>query len=130
MIIALGHYVLAIPAGLTVYLGLVLVAVGTGLLKPNISTMVGELYDQLPEDEHHSQRDSGFSLFYLGINVGAWAGALVTGWLGVQLRLARRVRRGRGRDDPGADPVPGRRPVAGRRRAARAHRPLDEYRRA
>ena len=47
---------------------------------PNISAMVGELYDQLP-DSHHAKRDSGFSLFYLAINVGAWGGVLVTGWL-------------------------------------------------
>jgi POT family proton-dependent oligopeptide transporter len=80
IIIATGHYVLAIPAGVTVYLGLMLVALGTGLLKPNISAMVGELYDQLP-DSHHAKRDSGFSLFYLAINVGAWGGVLVTGWL-------------------------------------------------
>jgi proton-dependent oligopeptide transporter, POT family len=128
VIIALGHYVLAIPAGLSVYAGLLLVAVGTGLLKPNISTMVGELYDQLPEDEHHSRRDSGFSLFYMGINVGAWGGALVTGWLGVRygwhvgfaaaavgmtLALIQYLAAGRSLGDVGRT----------------AHRPIDEYRR-
>jgi POT family proton-dependent oligopeptide transporter len=127
-IIALGHYVLAIPAGLSVYAGLILVAVGTGLLKPNISTMVGELYDRLPEDAHHSRRDSGFSLFYMGINLGAWGGALVTGWLavhngwhagfaaaavGMTLALVQYVAAGRSLGDVGRV----------------AHRPLDEYRR-
>jgi POT family proton-dependent oligopeptide transporter len=127
VVIALGHYVLAVPAGLTVYAGLGLVAIGTGLLKPNISTMVGELYDQLP-DEHQGKRDSGFSIFYMGINVGAWAGALVTGWLGVRygwhvgfaaaavgmtLALIQYLAAGRSLGDVGREP----------------HRPLDDYRR-
>ena len=127
VVIAAGHYILAIPADVTVYLGLVLVAVGTGLLKPNISTMVGELYDRLP-DQHHAKRDSGFSLFYMGINVGAWAGALTTGWLalrygwhvgfaaaaiGMTIALIQYVAAGRSLGDVGRT----------------AHRPLDEYRR-
>jgi POT family proton-dependent oligopeptide transporter len=77
VVIALGHYSMAIPRIGTFYLGLVLIAIGTGLLKPNVSTMVGVLYS--PED---SRRDSGFSIFYMGINLGALVSPLVCGYLG------------------------------------------------
>lgn len=77
MIIAAGHFVLAIPTVSTFFLGLMLVVLGTGLLKPNISAVVGELYP--PDDV---RRDAGFTIFYMGINVGAAAGPLVCGWLG------------------------------------------------
>jgi POT family proton-dependent oligopeptide transporter len=76
IIIATGYFTLAIHSNLTFYLGLVLVACGTGLLKPNISSMVGSLYSR--EDE---RRDAGFSIFYMGINVGAFLAPLITGWL-------------------------------------------------
>ncbi|MES2694209.1 MAG: peptide MFS transporter [Verrucomicrobiota bacterium] len=76
IIIALGHYSMAIPANATFFLGLGLVAIGTGLLKPNISTMVGSLYS--PADE---RRDAGFSIFYMGINIGALAASIVCGYL-------------------------------------------------
>lgn len=81
-IIAAGHFSLAMPAlGLPdvtfFYLGLVLIVVGTGLLKPNISTMVGELYP-----EGGARRDAGFSVFYMGINFGAILGPTLCGWLG------------------------------------------------
>jgi proton-dependent oligopeptide transporter, POT family len=69
-----GHIVLAIPAVSTFYLGLALVALGTGLLKPNISTLVGQLYGT--ED---GRRDAGFSIFYMGINIGAFLAPLVCG---------------------------------------------------
>lgn len=72
IVIMLGHFTLAIPSTTTFFLGLVLVAVGTGLLKPNISAVVGELYDT--ED---SRRDAGFTLYYMGINVGGFLGPLV-----------------------------------------------------
>lgn len=75
-IIAAGHYTLAIPADGAFYLGLVLVALGTGLFKPNISAIVGTLY--APGDE---RRDAGFSLFYMGVNIGALLSPLVTGFL-------------------------------------------------
>ena len=75
-IIALGHYALAIPAEATFYAGLILVALGTGLFKPNISVLVGALY--APDDQ---RRDAGFSLFYMGINLGAFIAPLVTGFL-------------------------------------------------
>ena len=76
LIIATGHFTMALNSTATFYAGLVFVALGTGLLKPNISTMVGSLYR--PDDE---RRDAGFSIFYLGINLGAFAAPLVTGYL-------------------------------------------------
>jgi proton-dependent oligopeptide transporter, POT family len=77
IIIALGHFTLAFPGLPFFYLGLALIVIGTGLLKPNVSTMVGSLYRR--DDE---RRDSGFSLFYMGINVGAFLAPIVCGWLG------------------------------------------------
>src|SRR6266481_987704 len=77
IIIALGHFSMAVPTVPTFYLGLCLIVVGTGLLKPNASAMVGALYD--PAD---ARRDAGFSLFYVGINVGAFVAPLVVGTLG------------------------------------------------
>ena len=74
--IAAGHYALAIPASTTFYIGLLLVAIGTGLLKPNISVIVGQLYG--PQDV---RRDAAFSLFYQGINLGAFLGPIITGFL-------------------------------------------------
>jgi proton-dependent oligopeptide transporter, POT family len=75
VLIMLGHICLAIPTLTSFYSGLGLVTLGTGLLKPNISTMVGALYT--PEDE---RRDAGFSLYYMGINTGAFIAPLVCGW--------------------------------------------------
>lgn len=76
IIIACGHFTLALRSESAFFLGLVLIAVGTGLLKPNISTMVGSLYQ-----DGDVRRDAGFSIFYLGINLGAFAAPLITGWL-------------------------------------------------
>ena len=75
-IITAGHYTLALNSLWSFYLGLILVALGTGLLKPSISTLVGGLYTSKDQ-----RRDAGFSLFYMGINIGAFAAPLVTGWL-------------------------------------------------
>ena len=77
VLIALGHYCLALPSITTFYIGLLLIVFGTGLLKPNISAIVGDLYA-----EKGARRDAGFSIFYMGINVGAFAGPLVCSWLG------------------------------------------------
>ncbi|MFD0890339.1 peptide MFS transporter, partial [Streptosporangium algeriense] len=79
LIIMFGHISMAIPVstGVFVALGLLLIIAGTGLLKPNISAMVGKLY---PEDAD-ARRDAGFSLFYLGINLGAFIAPIVVGWL-------------------------------------------------
>ena len=76
ILIAAGHFSLAIPASITFYLGLLLVVLGTGLLKPNISVIVGQLYSQ-----KDVRRDAAFSLFYQGINLGAFLGPLITGYL-------------------------------------------------
>ncbi|MBI4502115.1 MAG: peptide MFS transporter [Gemmatimonadetes bacterium] len=77
VIIALGHFSLAIAALPFFYLGLALIVAGTGLLKPNVSTMVGSLYQQ-----NDARRDAGFSIFYMGINIGAGVAPLVVGTLG------------------------------------------------
>ena len=76
MIIASGHFCLAYPGETTFFPGLLLVVLGTGLLKPNISAMVGQLYT--PGD---TRRDAGFSIFYMGINVGAMTAPIITGFL-------------------------------------------------
>src|SRR3989440_3048842 len=76
IIIACGHYSMAIDSLPTFYTALILIAFGTGLLKPNISTMVGQLYE--PEDK---RRDAGFSIFYMGINLGAFISPFITGFL-------------------------------------------------
>ncbi|HEY8979208.1 MAG TPA: oligopeptide:H+ symporter [Streptomyces sp.] len=78
LIIMIGHLCLAIPFAGSFYAGLALVALGSGLLKANISTMVGHLYDG-PDDP---RRDGGFTLFYIGINLGAFAAPLVIGTIG------------------------------------------------
>ncbi len=75
-IIALGHFTMAAPTDFTFFLGLVLVVLGTGLLKPNVSTIVGELYPR-----GGARRDAGFSIFYMGINLGALLGPLITSFL-------------------------------------------------
>jgi POT family proton-dependent oligopeptide transporter len=80
VIIALGHYSMAVPTIYTFFTGLVLIVLGTGLLKPNVSAIVGELYS--PEDQ---RRDAGFSLFYVGINIGAFAAPLVCSYLGEKI---------------------------------------------
>jgi POT family proton-dependent oligopeptide transporter len=77
IIIACGHFSMALQAMPSFYLGLILVALGTGLLKPNVSVMVGQLYD-----ENDPRRDSGFSIFYMGINLGAMIAPLVCGYIG------------------------------------------------
>ena len=69
ILIALGHYSMAVPFEATFFLGLVLIVVGTGLLKPNVSAIVGDLYG-----DDGAKRDAGFSIFYMGINLGALAG--------------------------------------------------------
>ncbi|MET8679109.1 oligopeptide:H+ symporter [Streptomyces sp. NPDC004647] len=77
-IIMAGHLSLAAPGQPMFFVGLGLVALGSGLLKANISTMVGHLYDG-PQDP---RRDGGFTIFYMGINLGAFAAPLVIGTVG------------------------------------------------
>jgi POT family proton-dependent oligopeptide transporter len=76
VIIMSGHICLAIPSITTFYVGLCLIATGTGLLKGNVSALVGTLYSS--ED---LRRDSGYSIYYMGINTGAFIAPLITGWL-------------------------------------------------
>ena len=71
-----GHVVLAIDLQNLFFVGLILVASGTGLLKPNISAMVGQQYG-----EEDGRRDSGYALYYMGINIGSLIAYLVTGYL-------------------------------------------------
>jgi len=77
LLIAAGHFSMAVPSLSTFYLGLALIVIGTGLLKGNVSVIVGRLYT--PEDE---RRDAGYSIFYMGINLGAFIAPLVCGYLG------------------------------------------------
>ncbi len=76
-IIAAGHFSMAVPTVPTFYAGLTLIALGTGLLKPNVSTMVADLYP-----EGGARRDAGFSIFYMGINLGALLGTFICGFIG------------------------------------------------
>lgn len=76
-IIAAGHFSMAVPNDFNFFLGLILIVIGTGLLKPNVSSVIADLYP-----EGGARRDAGFSIFYMGINVGAFAGPLICGWLG------------------------------------------------
>ena len=78
MLLVAGHSVLAIEALWAFYTGLTLIVMGVGMLKPNISTMVGGLY---PKDQQ-DKRDMGFYIFYMGINLGAAVSALLVGYIG------------------------------------------------
>ncbi len=75
--IALGHFVMIFHGLSSFYLGLMLIVLGTGLLKPSISNMLGGLY----ASKEDPRRDVGFSIFYLGINIGAFAAPLICGFL-------------------------------------------------
>ena len=77
MLIAAGHFSMAVPALAAFYLGLALIVLGTGLLKGNVSVIVGRLYR--PDDD---RRDAGYSLFYMGINTGAFVAPFICGYLG------------------------------------------------
>ncbi|GAB3890619.1 peptide MFS transporter [Larkinella knui] len=80
-VIMFGHILLAIPGGSALFfVGLITVAIGTGLLKPNISSIVGELYP-----EGGARRDAAFSIFYMGINMGSFLGITIVGYLGQKI---------------------------------------------
>lgn len=131
IVIAAGHFSLAIPGTATFFLGLFLVVMGTGLLKPNISAMVADLYP-----EGGARRDAGFSIFYMGINLGAFAAPILIGtvrqtygWhlafglagIGMVLGLVQYVVGMRKLGDAGAyQPRPGEEPGARGRRLALA----------
>ncbi len=80
VLIALGNLGMAFPSTATFYAGLTLVVFGTGLLKPNVSAIVGQLYST-----RDTRRDAGFSIFYMGINLGAGIAPLVGGFLGQRI---------------------------------------------
>jgi POT family proton-dependent oligopeptide transporter len=80
IVIASGHFTMAVPGMPFFFLGLFLIVIGTGLLKPNVSTIVGTLYRR-----DDTRRDAGFSIFYMGINLGAFIAPLVCGWLGQRI---------------------------------------------
>jgi POT family proton-dependent oligopeptide transporter len=79
-VIALGNFCLAAPSMSFFYVGLMLIVVGTGLLKPNVSVMVGQLYEAAD-----ARRDAGFSIFYMGINLGAFLAPLACGYVGQKI---------------------------------------------
>ena len=76
ILMALGHFILAIESNITFFLALSLIIVGNAYFKPNISTFVGALYS-----DNDPRKDSGFTIFYMGINIGGWVAPLLCGWL-------------------------------------------------
>ncbi|MGN7179083.1 peptide MFS transporter [Cytobacillus sp. SAFR-174] len=80
ILIMLGHIALSIPGSLAMFfVSMVLIVLGTGLLKPNVSSVVGDIYS--PED---NRRDAGFSIFYMGINLGGFLAPLIVGTVGMK----------------------------------------------
>ncbi|MDX6152624.1 peptide MFS transporter [Marinococcus sp. PL1-022] len=78
ILIMLGHVALSFPGGVqALFVSMFLIVIGTGLLKPNVSSVVGDLYS-----ETDNRRDSGFSIFYMGINLGAFIAPLIVGTVG------------------------------------------------
>ncbi|HIP32346.1 MAG TPA: MFS transporter [Crocinitomicaceae bacterium] len=78
ILMAAGHFILTIEHPITFYSALALLIVGNGFFKPNISSFVGSLYQKGDE-----RRDSGFMIFYMGVNIGGWIAPLLCGWLGI-----------------------------------------------
>jgi POT family proton-dependent oligopeptide transporter len=137
-VIAAGHFALALPGMAAFYGGLGLIIAGTGFFKPNVSTMVGQLYA-----EGDPRRDSGFTVFYMGINLGSFLAALVCGWvaqtfgwhwgfaaagIGMMLGLAAYLW-GRGRYLAGIGLPPTSAPLTDSRVDAAAERGADDWRR-
>ena len=81
-LISIGHFTLAAETPLAFYVGLGFIVVGTGFFKANVSTLVGQLYG-----DNDPRRDAGFTIFYMGINLGGFLGPLVCGWLAVDPRF-------------------------------------------
>jgi len=77
VLMSLGHFVLAIPGEISFFLALAFIVVGNGFFKPNISTFVGSIYK-----DGDPKKDSGFTIFYMGINIGGFVALLLCGWLG------------------------------------------------
>jgi proton-dependent oligopeptide transporter, POT family len=80
-IIALGHLMLLFSSIQTFFLGLLFIVIGTGMLKPNISSLVGELY----HPDENARRDAGYSIFFMGINIGAFMAPFITGYFGEKI---------------------------------------------
>lgn len=127
VLIAAGNICLAVPGVSFFYFGLIVSAIGTGLLKPNASVMVGQLY---AADDR--RRDAGFSIFYMGINLGAFLSPLACGWvgqrvdwhlgfglaaLGMVLGLVQYVVGGKHLGSAGLSPVPAASPAAAAKQA-------------
>jgi len=135
-LISLGHFCLALGFGPSFFAGLALVIAGTGFFKPNVYTMVGQLY---PSGD--PRRDSGFTLYYMGINLGALFGPLVCAWFAANPRFGWRYgfgaasagmlvgllfylsTRGRRLFDVGLPPAPSAEPSAGTNSVLRLSRP-------
>jgi POT family proton-dependent oligopeptide transporter len=81
IVIALGHFTMALPLNDTFYLGMLFIVLGNGLFKPAIGTMVGLLYS----NDTHARRDAGYSIFYMAINLGAFIGQMICGYLGERI---------------------------------------------
>lgn len=79
ILMAIGHFVLAIENDIAFFLALSFIIVGNGFFKPNISTFVGTLYEK-----GDPKKDSGFTIFYMGINIGGWVAPLLCGWLAAE----------------------------------------------
>lgn len=79
ILMAVGHFVLAIENDIAFFLALSFIIMGNGFFKPNISTFVGSLYE-----EGDVKKDSGFTIFYMGINIGGWIAPLLCGWLAAE----------------------------------------------
>ena len=80
ILMTIGHFVLAIPQGWSFFFGMAFIICGNGFFKPNISSMVGTLYSN-----NDPRKDSAFSIFYMGINIGAALGGLLCGYVGQQI---------------------------------------------
>ena len=80
-LITFGHFCLAFPFTQTFFIGLLFIVMGTGMLKPNISSLVGELYTA----QYPAKRDAGFSIFFMGINIGATIAPIITSYLGEKI---------------------------------------------
>src|SRR5262245_23757099 len=93
IVIMLGHITLAIPVEQSFFPGLGLIICGTGLLKPNVSTIVGQLYAKTDV-----RRDAGYTIFYMGINIGALVAPLLCGYLAESDSTFRETLRGWGLD--------------------------------
>ena len=80
ILMTIGHFVLAIPQGWSFFYGMAFIICGNGFFKPNISSMVGTLYSN-----NDPRKDSAFSIFYMGINIGAAIGGLLCGYVGQKI---------------------------------------------